>query len=551
MLKKLICIITALAVCLCVYVPAYASGFSVSSVSPSGGNILCTLGEITLTFTDAVDTSTLSGISFTKSDGTEIKGGAYAVPTDSLNKVCVKFGRLDVGDYTLSITDALKSASGESAAVGEYNYSVATSLDKALAATNLDSTSLDIGETTIGELEGAGTNMTYGKNRDGALPYTYTLKTADSGAKYVEYACTNDAATSGSGSVHLKLSTPVKTGTLVLDTAIKADDNVNSSRELFKLWATGDKKIYTMTLNKMGNNTLGPGGQGNYTSHDNFNTTVKNKIKTDSDGFWNLRLVLSRDSERDNWSYMVYDVTTNLTDAFYSLSISASELPDITKIQLLDMWQAASEGGARTATFCFKETRITMPETPKLIYTNGDGICPEASEMFFVPNEDLQSAAVTDATAVLTDADGRAIESDVTYDADNRKIIIKPSEYLKYSAEYKLAFNNGICGGIGFTTGKPDMNVKTVSYSADKKLAVELENINGAQKNAVVIVGVCDASGKVSSFEQAKTSDTDPMKAEIDFSEKTLPAGGSFKLYVWEQDGDVLKPVCDVMTKSY
>ena len=91
-----------------------AQYISITDISPKGG-VIATPGGIEITYDGAVDDDTLKAITFTKVDGTEVKGGAYVVKGDAETKAVVKFGLLDIGDYVLT-------ADGT-----DYSYTVAES----------------------------------------------------------------------------------------------------------------------------------------------------------------------------------------------------------------------------------------------------------------------------------------------------------------------------------------------------------------------------------------------------------------------------------------
>ncbi len=528
MLKKIICVITAVMLCLSLYIPAMAApDFEVSYISNSGGKISCTLGEIEITFTDDVDAKTLSGITFTNAYGDEIKGGAYAVKGDSDDEVKLKFGRLAEGNYILCITEDLKSVNGESASYAEYEYTVLTDEDVAVAESKISD--MEVGETTKDNMTADSTNMSF-SGPDGY--HTYSVEKTDGGENYVYYTCAGSQGVGGS--FLLTLPTAMETGKFVLDTAVKSDGG-NMARNLFSPRNSSNKKVYAFSIKN--DNVLHCATQGKFNDSAFFTGAENQK---DADGFWNLRLIISRNSTDEPWAFKVYETTTSYANPIYEISIPNSDLDDLKSIIVFDCWNTTNND----AGFMCKDIKAFTPRTPAVIYTDGEDGNPASEEIRFVSSEDLFTELITEDTVTLTDIDGEEIKADISYEEDNRTIVVKPHRFLKYDHKYNLSVSDGICNGIDFTTGNTELIVDGVSYdSAEKELSVDITKLTEASQDIVILAGVYNDEDVLQFFIQDDINSDEDLPAEIDLSSYTLPDSGTFKVYVWQQCDGFLRAV--------
>ncbi len=535
MLKRITCIIVSIMLCVSVTIPVMAStDFAVSYISENDGEILCTLGEIEIEFTDSIDIDTLSGITFTKADESEIKGGAYVLNGEEDNQVIVKFGRLEKGEYVLCITEDLKSAGGESAIYSRYEYSVLTDKDAPVAYSNYSD--IELGETDVETLISNGENISF----SGAQEYSYVVDETSKGEKYINYTCVKKTASAGGGST-VTLPEAIEDGKVIVDLGVKADSG-NMTRNLFTLRSSGTSKIYTFSISNT--NDLGSATQGDYKS----GGFTGEKRARDEDGFWNLRLSVKRADKNDAWSYEVYDKNTSLDKPIYKISIPSSKLENINSIIVFDVYNMTTT----PASIMLKDIVVTMPRTPSVIYTNGENGEPGMSEISLVCNEDLDPRAVTNENISFVNQTGEKEECEILLDENKREIIIKPYEYLSYDGEYSVLFENQMCKNVSFKIASQEIEVNSVEYLNDEnKISVSINNDTGETKKVIVVVSVVDAEGNIQFLPEVVAEDDADITAEIELTDHALPESGKFKVYIIQKCDDFLRFISDAHTIEF
>lgn len=200
----------------------------------------------------------------------------------------------------------------------------------------------------------------------------FKIKKTDSGKKYIDISCAKNAGdTSGVGAAMSVYSgTNVTAGSLVLDAEVSGGGKL-AARNLFIIKGTSSS-VYTMQITDGG--LLGGATQGTYIGKTYF--TGAQYVK-DSDGFYNLRLVLSRASDADPWDMKVYDRLTSLSEPIYRIEIPAASLKNVNRISLIDLWNSSTDNGYA----CIKSARLYTADCTDILnglaFENADGTLAE------------------------------------------------------------------------------------------------------------------------------------------------------------------------------
>lgn len=168
--------------------------------------------------------------------------------------------------------------------------------------------------------------------------YIYQIKTLQNGEKYLSmcYYVNKSGLSGAGGSLSHNLPDAIEKGTVMLDISVRAD-GTNITRNLFKLRSSDKKNVYTMSLTQA--NKLNGATQGMYTGGKCF---TGQSYKADSNGFYNLRMVVTRKDTESPWDFSVYDRLTSYTNPIYKIEIPAATLKDIQLVTTTDLWNTTS-----------------------------------------------------------------------------------------------------------------------------------------------------------------------------------------------------------------
>lgn len=203
---------------------------------------------------------------------------------------------------------------------------------------------------------------------------SYEIKTAASQKKYLDISCAKEEGdTSGvGGGMSVYTESNFTVGSLVLDTEVSGGGvGSKTTRNLFIL-KSSSQSIYTMQIDVGG--LLGGATQGSYNGMKNF-TGVQ--YVQDSDGFYSLRMVLSRAKDTDPWIMKVYDRLTSLSEPIYKIEIPADSLKYVNRILMVDLWNSSTSD----CYACIKSARLYTADyadvLTDLAFENIDGSAAE------------------------------------------------------------------------------------------------------------------------------------------------------------------------------
>ena len=543
----------------------YADTLVLEDISESDNTISDAAGEITLKFNNYLDTSTLkNGITFTKADGTEIKGGAYVTPKDDFtNEAVIRFGALELnGEYCLNITSDLKSVNNKSfSGNGTYPYTAV--------------------KEYIFYDDFKGTEYTVGGNppTDGSIEYTSSNEVDDAsnitvcGDDSFRYISMNGGGTVNQNSrIKLVLDTPVTEDVFAVDVKLRPASsngaaNDDTPRNVMTVAGTSASvQLANMRYGFVEANTA-PGAIATLVGDIDFNVT-------DARGFYNLNAVFEKNS---TGNYVVTlknaNAPTEGKAVYTTKNISDVKAIEISHLYPLNDSQATN---VTADVACIAVYKMTAPE---ILYTNFGELDRNDDTIKIVYNDDLDESTLDASAFSLVAADGSYVNTEyMGYNSATRTVTLKLRDYLDSSAVYKLcteeiASESGLTSAAGehLYASKAD-DVETSSIKAYNEAGTEIQSLdnisefkgsvsvdnNGTgNKTCVVALVLYDANGRI-----IKLIKNNPVDGTVNSgTDKTISAeaGSSdlsgvdkIKMLAWIEDENgavsLIKPV--VLEKS-
>ncbi len=483
----------------------YANTLMLEEISESGSTISDAAGEITLKFNNYLDISTLkNGITFTKADGSEIKGGAYVVPKgDFTNEAVVRYGALEEGaEYIINITAYLKSVNNiPFSGNGEHRY---TAEKKYIYYEDFKGIEYIVGQNPPigGELQ-------------------YTSSNVDNDSSNIT-VCGDDSfryiSMNGGGDV--TLNSRIK---LVFDSVIDADAfavdvklrpsssngaaNDNTPRNVMTVaGSTASVQLANMRYGFVEANTA-PGANATLVGDIDFEAT-------DSRGFYDLNAIFSKNSAG---KYVI--TLTNANAAIEGKAeYTTKNIADVKSIEISHLYPLdASQASNVTADVA--RIAVYKMTSPEILYTNFSELDRNDDTIKIVYNDDLDESTLAASAFSLVAADGSYVNTEyIGYDSATRTVTLKLKDYLDSSATYKLctgelASETGLilAGGEHSYTAKASA-VETSSIKAYNEAGTEIQSLDNisefkgsvsvtnkgtGNKSCVVALVLYDANGRI------------------------------------------------------
>ncbi len=407
----------------------YADTLQLLDISANGNTISNAAGEITLSFNNYLDTSTLeNGISFVNADGSEIKGGAYVSPKDSFtNEVVVRYGALELnGEYCLNITPELKSVNNKPFS-GEEIHTF-TAVKEYIFYEDFKGAEYIVGENPPS---------------DGSIEYTSSNITNDStnitvcGDDTFRYISMKGGGEKEKNSrIKVVFDTPITENVFATDVKLRPSSsdgaaNNNTPRNVMTIAGpSASVQLANMRYGFVEANSA-PGNNATVVGDINFEVT-------DDRGFYDLNTVFEKNSDGN------YVVTLKNTNAplegkavYTTKNISDIKSIEISHLYPLDVSQATSVSADVACIAIYKMT------APGILYTNFEELSRDDDILKIVFNDDLEESAIDASVFSLIAPDGNAVYTEyMGYDADTRTATLKLNDYLDSSSEYILSIED-------------------------------------------------------------------------------------------------------------
>lgn len=496
--------------------PAYASTFEVVSVSETEGIIDSGIGSITLTFSEPVDFTSASALTFTKADGSAVKGGAYVKEGDSTTEAIVTFGRLDVGDYTLTVGENLKSTGGASVTSAVYNYEVTSSVaEETLKTMNFDS--MSTGEKSYTEMNAAFPGTSFYSNGYSK----YKIVEVDESNKELEIW---SSAKNKSSGYFLTLDNPIYEGTIHIDLKVRASEGY-VNRNIFTVLdgLTDTQAIKTVEIHNADTGLR-------KRPHGSTSDVKKAHPDKDEDGYYYLRFTMSRATTSDAWECQCVDLNSPNKDLVF-IDEPTRAVSFVQKFQICELYTTYdTEVNER---LWLSDMKISKNVPPQLLHTD-ETVSPDVDTFDVILTEDVENAYVD----LLADDESVGVNSELL--ADKRTIRVTPANYLYAGETYTLRFGGVAISDATITAKAPSATIDGLGISGNTLNATI--TLNDAEDKSYLLLAVGYTSeGKISGIGETVVVDSIVTPVVIDISE--LSTADNFKVYLWEQDTNSMIPL--------
>jgi len=495
----------------------------IRDISAPAGALAKTQAAIRVTFNNEVDPETLPAVSFTKADGTAIKG--FCEKTVDGNVLTISFGNLEAGDYKLNLETSLADLSGltlDEPACYEYTVTDAKDLE-------VDYTTEDFaeGSYTAAQLAAKTPKLTYQPQGQ--------HKILDIGTgKALQFSV--PAAYQGAGA-EWELPEPIATGIVTVDLEMTASDGF-LYRNLFGLTPETENTIPLLQM------TTPAGGLELSGNAAVVAGTMLKAATMASDGYFNLRFTVSRIKDSDPWTGTLYDLN-NMESTVYTVSIPADRMSRMKSISPIALYAM----GATEENFSIRRLSGSVAKYPSVANSDAEGVAPDVETLQFNLNDDAKNVTVK----IQKDGDEDAvIRTNSRYDAAKRAIKVTLDSYLEYGTSYTVTFGDSGIAPYTFTTQAPSLAVETaaVSYKTaggaimqsvpavgfTAHLDVALERIGNTNEVLVILV-TYDESGAMTGI-ATDTIGAAETSGRASISNLTQAKAHTVSYYVWEKTAD-------------
>lgn len=456
------------------------------------------------------------------SDGDVPEGGIdLTMIGDSVARI--RFGKLKAKEaYTIYDGDKYYTVTTGDEYLLEENFSKWTVGAVSFTADELNKTkaardSLS-GKLTLGHFE---QNLDTGR---------YIIEETASGEKYLTIGIDADDGVKNAAA-NLVLDTPLEDGAIVVEMKFKASGG-GSIFPIVKLWP--------------------PSGyfyKDGAASVEYKSATAFSAFRADSDGFYNLRTVITVAPVTDNGVEKVH-----ITETFYDQLSEETVVNDRyydkgSKLGLIEL-ASVYNNGAQTDTVSVKD--IKAYEVAKLeAVTNFEESDPEEQKLNLILSEEASQESLEKNVIYLVSGTGKKISTRLIQ-VNGRAVELQPSEHLDYNTEYTLHLAGLELASGAMVDSSRTMTFTTAAYPVEAKVTraqdgtrtIALKNNSSEEKKVLAVLVGYNAGGIVTELVQTSPN-----------PEITLAAGASDtamlqltntaqdeKLFVWDVT-DGMKPI--------
>ena len=509
----------------------------IASVTPNEGEIPNTIPSIQIVFSQEIDPSTASAITFTKADGRPVAG--FSETTVDGKTVTISFGTLTPGDYVLTIgTGVATKEDGEFLeSEGIYTFTAVETID---LFEDYSSDEYETGEEYTGVgLNGKVAGLVY-KNEG-----TYTVEEVN-GDKFITMRPT--AVNSGPG-LSVELDDPLTVGTFELDVRMKrsggnmftnmfgVNDSANKNAMTVVATAGGTKLDYSSDKSKVGG-------------------VIAGNPSVDENEFMSLKITVSRSTLQDAWDFRVVD-KLNESDV-YTAEIGTDKLLDVKKFSLVSVYTLKES--ELTESISVSELSVKVSRFAKVLSSDCDGILPTTETVNLLLNGDIEAENLK-AFVVDKNNEDVVISTKAEYFPDERRLQLDFNSYLDFGADYVIRFENAEISEYEFSTADAPLLVtaETLSYLDNSngvittlpdegtyKAAydVTLSNPQRDNKEILLILISYQPDGKIN---KVTTKTINSSNAQIDDTitqeELTKASANELKCFIWEKTTTGYLPV--------
>ena len=537
----------------------FASTMNLESISEEDDIVSVDGGTISLSFDNYVDSKTVQeGIKFVNEDGSEIKGGAYALANSELTKNAeIKFGRLQEGaHYKLRIIQDLKSLNGISCVPYEKSFTATTDyifyedfMDDAYVigenppadrGIEYISPILEETENKVTEVVGNSASM---------------VVCGDSEFKYI--SMNGNGQINKNSKINVRFPEMIDEDIFVVDLKVRpaAKEGIENiaPREIMVTFNQDSAQTNVLTMAN-GYIERSPNAPGNVKKTFSEDTKDKN-------GFYDLRFTYKKDAGG------IYSITvSNInSDADGQTTIEPKNITTaISSFQIVHIYPQDTIQAASVMSEIAK-IAVYVPEEPNILYSNVGMLERNEDEFFVAFSDDMDEESFEKNTFALKNAEGKYADIEfLRYDADERRAYISLNEYLNYNSDYELSVSGvntaeGKSADISpyeFTTAPSKIVAEFAGFKDEMDNSVTtLDNINGLKayfniKNNSEISAICrvalviyDSEGRVVKIilngdDSALVDNSTSKMLSVETANGDLPQGAKVKAFVWAEESN-------------
>ena len=285
-----------------------------------------------------------------------------------------------------------------------------------------------------------------------------------------------------------------------------------------------------------------------------FNTNVGNLTK-DSDGFYNLRCVWSRNSANSPWYVYVYDMWTDEL-AYKNETVDADFTP--SAVMFYSSYYTSSTDSAEDTIDLASLMLYYMP-LPKIVSGNCDNAAPHKSSYLLNLNTSINETP--QAVIVKKDDESVTIGTECIYLAETKQLSLALKSYLEYDTEYIIKFSGVGIEEYSFTTESAPLTVESevMSYldiqnqpllslpangSCTAVCDISVSGAAQARSKIVAILIAYDSQGRIcytnySSF--AADDLSEPFRVKLDI--KDASRVNDIHTLIWEKTGSYYQSI--------
>ena len=520
-------------------------GDNMNIVSPTQGKTLDTApGEIEIVFDNYVDPETISGITFKKTDGTEITGGIQVYTKDEIAQtVYVKYGKLDSDSaYILDIPDTVCSLNGIRCGGAQFTYQTE----------GFYIFYEDFEEYTVGGKPDGDKMLYMSSGVDDSLEDVVikeaTGNTPERKKKYVSIITNAADGKESNSSASVLFDTPI-TYDFVVEVGVRGQNGTPLARSVRMEDSNG---TYVNIADLQNGTDMGtrqqPGGDADKMDalFKDFKTSAKDEF-----GFIRMKFVFQKDTDG---KYIVTGTCLDDENVDYRMPLIHTDCK---------RFLAAHQYHGANTEMCvdLSYVKIYKYSVPEIVSDNTQTLTQDSDEITMVFSEDIDPATVTENCAKLVNTKtGETVLTRVTgYDEGQRQLSVKLGEYLDYGTAYDLLITDlrttsdvPVREGekISFTFRDYDLTVSSLTVKDQNGAAIEsLAGATALEAAAVIRNTASDAkTAKVfavlynqNHVRQASAMETAPVPsggtaAIAPRIEGAVPQAGDYlEVYVWEK----------------
>ena len=402
-------------------------------------------GEIDLTFNTAIDQTTLNHITFTKADGSPVRGGVYKSVSDDGKTISLSHGTLEHNsDYILNIPSTVKTIYNK-----YFEGKKVTLTAKRDCYLWEDFSGDDYVVNSLAPMNKGITYMSRSVNNDNSLA---VVKKTASGKKYVSLITDTKGKDTKASYIP---TTPISNDDIIVELVVRASD-VGAARDILRV-----------------------NGTNRYADYRNKYVLIKGRTlagvdSVDSDGFHHIKSVLRKDTDGNYAFYMYNMLSPETLPVIYSGEETG--FSSLKNLQLLHIYPMEESHVSQSSDLAM--AKIYVHKDLKIINVSD----VSDNSLYVTFSDDVDATTFRPGNIKVLKSGAEISEAYLTrYDALNRRLIITFPKGLETGDDYSISLS-----GINDTHGYVYNYVKDFSCLNENVSLVDTVDFKDADGNSIV-----------------------------------------------------------------